>query len=175
MSWDRAFSVWNGSAGDFIGSGVSREAFRIGGEVYKVENDYYATNGSRINYFEAAASAFLRENFKIPGVIWPNFKIHTMPDGSEISESIYVPKEVATYPPIGIDRKMTWLFNNLQIRDAAWGINVFYYKGFVIPIDLGYWALERKAFWDPNEWVRDWESTRRWQEEEMIRVRKDLW
>lgn len=168
MSWENAFRVWNGSAGNFIGAGVSRNAFRIGSEVYKVENDYYATNGSRINYFEAAASAFLREHYKIPGVIWPNFTIHTMPDGSEISESFYVPHDVVDYPPVGIDRKMTRLFNFLEIRDAAWGINVFYYKKFVIPIDLGYWALERKAFWKPEVWVKDWESHRRWEEEAMI-------
>lgn len=159
MSWDKAFAVYNGSAGEFIGAGVSRNAYRLGGEVYKVENPF----GSQgVNYSEAAASAFLRENFKIPGVLWPNFIIHTMPDGEQVSESIYVPATEGIYNH-PMYKHLFRLAQSLEIGDLGVG-NVRMFKNFLVPIDLGYWGLTGKKFWDPNEWVHTWERRRYYQD-----------
>jgi hypothetical protein len=155
MSYSEALSVFNGSAGEFIGAGVSRDAYRIGSSVYKVEYD----NSRGVNYSEAAASAFMRENFKIPGILWLNFILHRMPDNSFISESPFIPEtsESLYYHP-----QYTFLFRLAQsVGIGDFGANnVRVFKGFLIPIDLGYWALTGKRFWEPDTWITEWERKR---------------
>lgn len=180
MSYANALSVWKyHTVGthtffpEYIGAGVSRTAYRVESEVYKVETNFYAAG--RINYFEAAASAFLREHYKIPGMIWPNFIIHTMPNGDEVSETFYVSRDQHQNPPYGLMRRIDRLFWDLGINDMGWGNNIFYVKGHAIPIDLGYWPLDRKRFWDPQEWVDHWENMRQWQEREEIAGANSVW
>lgn len=159
MSWDRAFAVHNGSAGEFIGAGVSRDAYLVGNEVYKVESPF----SQGVNYSEAAASAFLRENFKIPGIIWLNFILHTMPDGSVISEAPYIPPSEGIYnhPQYSFLWKLA---KDLDIGDLGPN-NIRVFKNFLIPIDLGYWGLTGKKFWEPNTWIQMWERRRYWQDD----------
>jgi len=161
MTYADALAVFNGSAGEYIGAGVSREAYRIGNSVYKVEcND----NSRGVNYSEAAASAFMRENFKLPGVLWLNFILHRMPDDSFISESLYVPESGESLYFHRMYYHLFRLAQDVGIGDFG-ASNVRVFKGFLIPIDLGYWALTGKKFWDPNTWVDEWARHRYYQDD----------
>lgn len=162
MSYANALAVYDGSAGEFIGSGVSRHAYLVGNSVYKVENEYGGGRG--VNYSEAAASAFMRENFKIPGILWLNFILHRMPDDTFISESPFIPETVANLYNHPAYSFLFRLAQDLDIGD--FGVNnVRAFKGFLIPIDLGYWALTGKKFWEPDTWVSTWERKRFWQDD----------
>ena len=141
--------VVNDSDWEYLGAGVSRVGYlhKPTATVYKVPFGLY-TDNSRINYEEAAASAYLRENYKIPGIIWPEFTIHNIA-AAWISEVAYFENDSEMDMN---DPRYQWintLFMSLGMNDL-WinHSNVKFCKGFVIPIDLGYWALTEERPWE---------------------------
>lgn len=139
----------NNDTWEYLGAGVSREGFlhKPTATVYKVPFGLYGDN-SRVNFEEAAASAWLRENYKIPGVIWPEFTIHKVCD-AWISEVAYFKSDAVMDFN---DSRYAWindLFYSLRLRDVyVNNSNVKFCKGFIIPIDLGYWALSEERPWE---------------------------
>lgn len=129
---------------EYLGEGVSRIAFRslIDGQVYKVPNNH---GNQTINLHEAACSAYFRKNFRRPGIIWPDFKVHKVfyndnyPEAFVwVSEVMFVKDDGSV--PYGVKNRAMNLLYSIGIGDAG-NSNVFSCKGFVIPIDLGYHAL----------------------------------
>lgn len=128
----------------YLGEGVSRMAFRslIDGQVYKIPTGY---GNKTINLHEAACSAYFRQNFRRPGIIWPDFKVHKVfyrDDDPEafvwVSEVMFVEDDNSV--SIYVKNRVLSLLYSIGVGDAG-SSNVFSCKGFVIPIDLGYHAL----------------------------------
>lgn len=151
----------------YLGSGVSRQVYLHipTGKAYKVPG-LYNDRHSFVNYHEAATSAWFRENYKIPGVIWPDFIVHDV-DGTWVSEVTFFDHD-GSVPNTVMRRFETWLMD-AGVSDACAGVNVFSCKGFIVPIDLGYYGLCGVSPWDPEYWIARWDGMRKWEDETDVR------
>jgi hypothetical protein len=145
-----------------LGCGVSRQVYLHvpTGKAYKVP--FQHGNNSHVNLHEAAVSAWFRQNYKFPGVIWPDFIVHDV-DGQWVSEVTYFENDGSV--PQAVARRFEKFLGEAGISDACWNVNIFSCKGFMVPIDLGYHALCGVSPWDPNYWVQYWEQQRSWEDD----------
>lgn len=143
--------------GIHLGSGVSREVWKSNrdGKAYKIP---FAFERSDLNLHEAACSAFFRQTFPLPGIIWPDFVCHEVADGVWVSEVTCFVDDATSVSAKTMDW-FTTLLSELGIADAAPRRNIFSCNGFIVPIDLGYHALVDSNPWEPKYWFdRKWQA-----------------